>query len=298
MISEINRFLAVDDEIRKFRTRRADLVRGGLEGLGLHHPFVIGEELADYAIANEVAVQLRNSIATAQGDETELITAALRHLEIASGAVTSVDSIRALRCIGLGEDQCLFSEGIASENPTAEERDLLGQAVRVLERTGTLRCFIGSVGVVAVLGIAQPGAPTATWATGGLPYVVHLHLMPKAELVARDLIHEATHTYLNDWLASREVHLDPFTPIFWSPWKDSKRPLFGFTHSIMAFSVVTAFLANVMSDDSTDWRWLRPFHDTERDRLQSCAESVALAVSMLPEDLADRLAAVYALATR
>lgn len=295
-MSEIRRFLLVDDEIREFRARRARLVRSGLEGLGLDHPVLRGEELADYAITNEVAAQLRDSAAQAESGEATLVVAAHRHLKAGAEALSPVGPVKALRCEGLDEDQCMFTEGIAVEPPLQEERDLLGQALRVLERTGTMSCVSDSVGVVAVLGLAKPGAPTATWATGRLPYVVHLHLMPRPELVARDLIHEATHTYLNDWLAARDVHLDPVKPLFWSPWKDSKRSLFGFTHSIMAFSVVTAFLASVMSDDGTDWSWLCPFHDAEQQRLRSCAESVSSAVAMLPDDLGRRLSDVYALA--
>ncbi|MEU5762561.1 HEXXH motif-containing putative peptide modification protein [Nocardia sp. NPDC047648] len=295
-MSEISRFLTVDDEIRQFRTRRARFVRNGLESLGLDHPVIRGDELADYAIANEVAFHLRESIENSQDSEIELRASAHELLEHSAGALVSVDSVKALQCTGLDEDQCMFSRGIAIASPSSQERELLGNAMRVLERTGNLQCFRDTVGVVAVLGIATPGAPTATWATGGLPYVVHLHLMPRAELVARDLIHEATHAYLNDWLASRGLRLDPYTPAFWSPWKDTKRPLFGFVHSIMAFSIVTAFLASVMADDSSDWSWLRPFHGAERDRLRSCEESVASAVSMLPDDLGKRVAAVYALA--
>ncbi|MBF6335103.1 hypothetical protein IU450_04295 [Nocardia abscessus] len=295
-MSEISCFLTVDEEIRKFRTRRAHLVRNGLESLGLDHPIIRGDELADYAIANEVAFHLRESIEKSQGSEIELRASAHELLEDGARALVAVDSVKALQCAGLDEDQCMFSHGLAIASPSSRERELLTSAVRVLERTGNLRCFSDTVGVVAVLGIATPGAPTATWATGGLPYVVHLHLMPRAELVARDLIHEATHAYLNDWLASRGLRLDPYTPIFWSPWKDAKRPLFGFVHSIMAFSVVTAFLASVMSDDSSDWFWLSPFHSAERDRLRSCEESVASAVSMLPDDLGKRVAAIYALA--
>lgn len=296
-MSEIRHFLMVDDEIRQFRVRRARLVRSGLESLGVDHPVLRGEGLADYAITNEVAAQLRDTAAQAQGGEAEFVSAARQHLKTGAEALTSVGSVAALRCTGLDEDQSMFSEGIEVGSPSAEEQHLLGQAVGVLERTGTVRCLTDSVGVVAILGLATPGAPTATWATGRLPYVVHLHLLPRAELVARDLIHEATHTYLNDWLASRDFHLDPYQPMFWSPWKDSKRPLFGFTHSIMAFSVVTAFLASVMSDSSTDWSWLRPFHDAEQQRLQSCAESVSSALPMLPDDLGRRLSDVYALAT-
>lgn len=293
-MNELHRFLAVDDGIRQFRDRRAALVRTGLESLGLDHATVHGAELADYAMANEVAARLREAVGN--GSPADLVAAARQHLLDGTAALTPVGSVKALRCAGLDEDQCMFSEGVTLGVPTAEERDLLGRAVQVLESTGCLSCFQDSVGVVAVLGTVTPGAPVATWATGGLPYVVHLHLMPRAELVARDLIHEATHTYLNDWLAARAVRLDPITPMFWSPWKETKRPLFGFVHSIMAFSVVTAFLTAVMATGGPDADWLRSFRDAERERLRSCAESVAAAVAQLPDELNRRIADVYALA--
>ncbi|KUF18655.1 aKG-HExxH-type peptide beta-hydroxylase [Streptomyces silvensis] len=296
-MSDIARFLTVDNEIAKFRARRARFVSSGLESLGLDSPLIRGTRLDDYALSNEVAVHLRDSIAGNRGDEADLVTAARQNLKIGAEALTSVASIKAVRCPGLAEDTCMFSEGATVESPSVVEQELLGRAVQVLERTGTLRCFSDSVGVVAVLGTAEPGAPTATWATGGLPYVVHLHLLPRPELIARDLMHEATHTHLNDWLASRDIRLDPVTPVYWSPWKDSKRPLFGFTHSIMAFSMVTAFLATVMAHSETDQSWLRVFHDAERDRLRSCTESVTSALSMLPDELRSSLSDVYTLAT-
>lgn len=296
-MSELRQFLVVDDEIRHFRARRADLVWRGLQSVGLDDDAIRGNSLVDYALANEVGVFVRDSLGRVPDGKDDLLPTAERRLKIAATALTPLGAIRALRCEGLGEDQCMFAEGVVLGSLIDEEQRLLGRAVEVLERTGTLSCFTDSVGIVAVLGVVAPGAPVATWATGGLPYVVHLHLMPRPELVARDLIHEATHTYLNDWLGSRDVRLDPVTPRFWSPWKDTNRPLFGFVHSIMAFSVVTAFLSSVAGGKSSDLSWLRPFRDAERDRLRSCAESVASAVSMLPEELGRKISAVHALAT-
>lgn len=290
----LQKFLEVDDRIRAFRDRRARLVRQGLERLRFEHSVVTGTRLTDFALANELAAYIREEAGKAGFSQQELMASARDRFERGVAALVDVGPLVAIRALGLDEDQCMFTDGVTLESLIPEESALLGEAVQVLDSVDVLTSIEQSVGIVIVLGLVKPGAPVATWATGRLPYAVHLHLMPRAELIARDLIHEATHTHLNDWLGSRDVRLDSSTPRFWSPWKDSERPLFGFVHSIVAFSVVTTFLNGVMANRHADWAWLRPFHKAEQERLRGCEASVKLALSELPQDLAVRVSDVYA----
>lgn len=288
--------LKVDSDVDAFRRRRGSYVANALGKLGIDHPVVHSQQLVDFSLAAEAAHHVRENLPTANGpDEARLLVQQSREfLDRTSQDLRSFAGAGAVACSGLEEDECMLEPGATVTPLSQQEDELLRSAVVVLDGAGVSDCFAHNVGLTVVLGVAAVGAPVATWATGAFPYTVHLHLMPRAELIARDLIHEATHNFLNDWLASREIALEAKTPLFWSPWKDSDRPLFGFVHSIVAFSVVTVFLSRLLDEKgATDREWLRSFRDAELVRLKECQKSVQSAVEMLPDELGPRVRHVY-----
>lgn len=282
--------LFVDEQISEFRHERIKGLQQALIGLGIDDQTTRGTTLYDYAICGEVVAFLR-SLSESSTSGVAARQQASEYLATAYSATTSIAGLATIATIGLPEDSCMFQESVSLRAANTDERALISGAVDVLSSVAGLDAVNGSVGIAAILGLVAPGEPIATWATGALPYVVHLHLMPRRELVARDLIHEATHNYLNDWLGSRGITLDSRAPRYWSPWKQSHRPMFGFVHSIFAFSVVTSFMRKVL--DLNELTWLHGFWETERGRLIEVRESVEDAAKELPSELSSRMRTIY-----
>ncbi|MFI5685814.1 aKG-HExxH-type peptide beta-hydroxylase [Streptomyces sp. NPDC051636] len=79
-----------------------------------------------------------------------------------------------------------------------------------------------------------------SWALTRLPGTVFTDYTAHPEVLARDLIHEAAHNWLNDALAAHDVRL-PGDVTFFSPWRGTNRPVFGFLHACWAFSLTALY---------------------------------------------------------
>ncbi|GGS94816.1 aKG-HExxH-type peptide beta-hydroxylase [Streptomyces chromofuscus] len=74
-----------------------------------------------------------------------------------------------------------------------------------------------------------------SWALTRLPGTVFSDYTAHPEVLARDLIHEAAHNWFNDALTAYDVSL-PADVTFFSPWRGTPRPVYGFLHACWAFS--------------------------------------------------------------
>jgi hypothetical protein len=97
-----------------------------------------------------------------------------------------------------------------------------------------------------------------SWALTRLPCTVFTDYTAHPEVLARDLIHEAAHNWLNDALAAHDVRL-PTDVTFFSPWRGTDRPVFGFLHACWAFSL-TVLYTREARHSATDA--VAPFLDT------------------------------------
>ncbi|ATW48259.1 aKG-HExxH-type peptide beta-hydroxylase [Streptomyces peucetius] len=79
-----------------------------------------------------------------------------------------------------------------------------------------------------------------SWALTRLPGTVFTDYTAHPEVLARDLIHEAAHNWLNDALAAHDVGL-PADVTFFSPWRGTPRPVYGFLHACWAFSLTVLY---------------------------------------------------------
>ncbi|MGI5401291.1 aKG-HExxH-type peptide beta-hydroxylase [Streptomyces sp. CA-135486] len=79
-----------------------------------------------------------------------------------------------------------------------------------------------------------------SWALTRLPGTVFTDYTAHHEILARDLIHEAAHNWLNDALAAHDVSL-PGDVTFFSPWRGTDRPVFGFLHACWAFALTVLY---------------------------------------------------------
>ncbi|MGW0702100.1 aKG-HExxH-type peptide beta-hydroxylase [Streptomyces sp. NPDC002867] len=80
-----------------------------------------------------------------------------------------------------------------------------------------------------------------SWALTRLPGTVFTDYTVHPEVLARDLIHEAAHNWLNDALAAHDVRL-PADVTFFSPWRGTRRSVFGFLHACWAFSLTVLYV--------------------------------------------------------
>ncbi|WP_338672581.1 HEXXH motif-containing putative peptide modification protein [Streptomyces sp. SCSIO 30461] len=86
-----------------------------------------------------------------------------------------------------------------------------------------------------------------SWALTRLPGTVFTDYTAHPEVLARDLIHEAAHNWLNDALAAHAVNL-PSNATFFSPWRGTDRPVFGFLHACWAFSLIVLYIRQIQPD--------------------------------------------------
>jgi HEXXH motif-containing protein len=117
-----------------------------------------------------------------------------------------------------------------------------------------------------------------SWALTRLPGTVFTDYTAHPEVLARDLIHEAAHNWLNDALAARDVRL-PTDVNFFSPWRGSDRPVFGFLHACWAFSLTVLYTREARRSATGA---VAPFLDTH---LRHQAVQFAAAIEQLKQAL-------------
>jgi len=127
--------------------------------------------------------------------------------------------------------------------------DLAPGQVKAIEDATALAAACGwapritdHLGLTVLTGDVQFGDPIHSSTNPNLWQTVHLDLVNSTVVMARDLVHEATHTALNTALDFAGVDLDKIDPRYYSPWKQERRPAFGFIHSIVSFVTVVDFL--------------------------------------------------------
>ncbi|MFD4789836.1 HEXXH motif-containing putative peptide modification protein [Streptomyces sp. NPDC058459] len=98
--------------------------------------------------------------------------------------------------------------------------------------------------VICLLNRRQLDETLHSWALTRLPGTVFTDCTAHPEVLARDLIHEAAHNWLNDALAAHDVHL-PADVTFFSPWRGAPRPIYGFLHACWAFSLTVMYVRRV-----------------------------------------------------
>jgi hypothetical protein len=105
---------------------------------------------------------------------------------------------------------------------------------------------------LAVVVLMKPRAleePTNSWSTTALPSTVYTDYQAHPALLAKNLIHESAHCWLNECLDMCGEVLPP-DETFYSPWKEKRRSAYGMIHSGFAFSCVHNFLVTLLANDS------------------------------------------------
>jgi hypothetical protein len=157
---------------------------------------------------------------------------------------------------------------------------------------GTL--LTGHAAVVCLLRRKALGDTLDSWTISRLPGTIFTDHVADPLVLARDLIHEAGHNWLNDALAALQIKIDDGHTYF-SPWKKTERPAFGFLHACWAFPLTMIFVASVLPRADTQVRdYLHAYLRLQAQLLAGTADDHARALTLIPdEDLRGRLEAVF-----
>ena len=112
--------------------------------------------------------------------------------------------------------------------------DLSAQAFTVGAEAGFAELLAGHAVVVCLLRGKSLGDPLHSWTITRLPGTIFCDYTSHPAVLARDLIHEAGHNWLNDALTATQNVISEETKFF-SPWKQAMRPAYGFIHACWAF---------------------------------------------------------------
>ncbi|MEV4560894.1 HEXXH motif-containing putative peptide modification protein [Kitasatospora sp. NPDC049285] len=173
-------------------------------------------------------------------------------------------------------------------------RSLAASAYSTAAGNGFADLLAAHAFVLCLLRNKQLGDTLDSWTISRLPGTVFLDHVGDPVVLARDLIHEAGHNWLNDALAATSCKISD-NEHFYSPWKQTTRPAFGFLHACWAFPLTMIYTARVLHRTSGDLhRFLTAYLDQQRDLLAGTTDDYARALQLITNDgLRARLQAVH-----
>ena len=149
--------------------------------------------------------------------------------------------------------------------------------------------------VTCLLNQRTLGETLSSWTISRLPGTVFCDHVGDPVVLARDLIHEAGHNWLNDALSATGSTIDG-TETFYSPWKQVQRPAFGFLHACWAFPLTVIYTARVIDTCGGALHdYLTAYLDKQRTFLADTAADHGRALHLVEDrSLAARLRDVHA----
>ncbi|MCJ0875378.1 HEXXH motif-containing putative peptide modification protein [Streptomyces sp. AP-93] len=121
-----------------------------------------------------------------------------------------------------------------------------------------------------------------SWTLSRLPGTVYTDYTDHPETLARDLIHEAAHNWLNDALALHEIKL-PDDVTYYSPWRAMHRPVYGFLHACWAFSLASLYSKQALATaPQPAASALEAFLEQQLHHLDAAHQHVDAAAASLP----------------
>ncbi|MER7702349.1 HEXXH motif-containing putative peptide modification protein [Kitasatospora sp. NPDC097605] len=184
--------------------------------------------------------------------------------------------------------------GPGSEPAPIALRTLAADAFATAAETGFGNLLASHAVVAVLLRTKQLGETLDSWTITRLPGTVFLDHVADPVVLARDLIHEAGHNWLNDALTASGCKIDD-QAAFPSPWKQSMRPAFGFLHACWSFPLTMLYTARALEHtDGAVRRFLAAHLDQQRVQLASTIANHPRALELVSDEaLRERLAAVH-----
>ncbi|MEU1476119.1 HEXXH motif-containing putative peptide modification protein [Streptomyces sp. NPDC005760] len=177
--------------------------------------------------------------------------------------------------------------------PTAL-RELVATACATGARSGFASLLADHAVVICLLQRKRLGDTLDSWTITRLPGTIFCDHVGDPVVLARDLIHEAGHNWLNDALTATACKISDEAR-FHSPWKKTMRPAFGFLHACWAFPLTMIYTARVLEETAGDLhRFLATYLGQQRELLSTTADDHAGALSLVSDTgLRQRLHAVH-----
>lgn len=178
----------------------------------------------------------------------------------------------------------------ADEYPT----DLTLDAFAAAHEADFGNLLAGHAAVVCLLRGKPLGATLDSWTISRLPGTVFTDHVADPLVLARDLIHEAGHNWLNDAFTALHVKIDGDVSYF-SPWKNTNRPAFGFIHACWAFPLTMIFTVEALTRAEGPAReFFRTYLRVQARLLAAASQDHDRALTLVPDvDLRDRLRTMY-----
>ncbi|MCT9007404.1 aKG-HExxH-type peptide beta-hydroxylase [Streptomyces rhizosphaerihabitans] len=205
----------------------------------LHHAF----QQAQIAARTRDADRARRAVELWQN------RAALR-AEAVHTAVGPVMVVRAADCEAVDDDRLgsqMYLLGASPERDAAERERIartLNAAVDAALAVGS-EVLRSSTAVVIWTEAVPLGATCRSYTFDFLPGTVVLNWTDEPLRLGETLVHEATHSWLNESLESEGVAFEDGGDLFHSPWKNEDRPVFGIVHAALAFANVIQYLSRI-----------------------------------------------------
>lgn len=173
-------------------------------------------------------------------------------------------------------------------------QELAAAAYATGAKNGFADLLAGHAVVVCLLRHKQLGATLDSWTITRLPGTIYCDHVNEPLVLARDLIHEAGHNWLNDALNATACETSDEVR-FYSPWKKTKRPAFGFLHACFAFPLTMIYTARVLPETSGDlYRFLTAYLEQQRGLLATTAADHDRALALITDPtLRERLRSVH-----
>ncbi|MFD5313555.1 aKG-HExxH-type peptide beta-hydroxylase [Streptomyces ardesiacus] len=134
--------------------------------------------------------------------------------------------------------------GPATTSATESLTELTDEALDHISTTGLGDLVRAHAAVICLTGRRRPDQTLRSFAITRLPATVFTDHIGAAVL-GRDLVHETAHNWLNDALAALQITIPDETTYF-SPWRGTERPAYGFLHARFAFPLTVIYAARAL----------------------------------------------------
>ncbi|AWK09974.1 HEXXH motif domain-containing protein [Streptomyces spongiicola] len=240
----------------------------------------LGSSALDYAVAHHLLEGAEHAARTRDADRLtwyrNWTVRDLTHLSVDPHLVLSPRPADLL-CSEISET-AYYLVGPDTAPATPEAQVIMRAALASATEHGFSRLLTQHAPVICLLKRRRLDETLHSWALTRLPGTVFTDYTAYPEVMARDLIHEAAHNWLNDALAANNVRL-PADVTFFSPWRGTRRSVFGFLHACWAFSLTVLYVREARRS-ATDA--VVPFLDTH---LRQQAVQFAAATECLEQAL-------------
>ncbi|MFG3153950.1 aKG-HExxH-type peptide beta-hydroxylase [Streptomyces sp. NPDC048219] len=148
--------------------------------------------------------------------------------------------------------------------------------------------------VICLTGRRRPDQTLRSFAITRLPATVFTDHTGNAAVLGRDLVHEAAHNWLNDALAALHITF-PDNETYFSPWRGTQRPAYGFLHACFAFSLTMIYAVRARPGATGAAASVLADHEhQQRPQLAAAQDDFIRAGELIPDPgLRERLDTVF-----